>query len=73
MDGLMLEWIVKERQRDLLEAAARERLVSRHRLDAFGVVVRLLDALGLSRGRVRDTVGQAASVSGRLRGDDFGL
>ena len=57
MDGLILEWMVKERQRELLEAAARQRVVGPNRLGAYGVVVRLLDALRVSRGRVHETLG----------------
>lgn len=63
MDGPILELLVKERQRELLEAAAPRRLVGPNRLGAFGVVVRLLDALGLSAGPVHETLGQTAKVS----------
>jgi hypothetical protein len=71
MDGLLLDRIVEERQRELLEEAARERLVGANRLNAFAVVVRLLDEFGLSRGLVHKTLGQAARVIGRVRGDLF--
>lgn len=63
MDALITERMVKERQRELLEEAARERLVGQNRPGPFGVVVRRLYALRVSRGRVHQTVGETVGVS----------
>jgi len=62
MDALILERLVKERQRELLDAAPRQRLVGPNRLGAYGVVVRLLDAIRASQGRVHETLGDTTEV-----------
>lgn len=63
MDALITERMVKQRQRELLEEAARERLVGSNRPGPVGVVVRLLDALRVSRGRVHEPLGETAGAS----------
>jgi hypothetical protein len=62
MNEFILDRLVKERQRELLEAAALQRLVGPHRLGAYGVVVRLMTALRTSEGHAHEAHGKTAEV-----------